>query len=298
MFTTSEFRTNAPATCGASGFPICVGEKAYLLVLIASTAYKAYSTDAHLSHDVMQCTLRSPDSAFNVIGYPMLATYNDNEHYTLANNTDDEFITRAINNIISVNTPPHDNSNPSYYGFYGVESVESFAKINEMVRHNSLRVKDNNIDTFVSFMPIRADIFDLVVKSESLKSLFSAEHITRETFLEELNYAVDCGWGVKESTDIEKYKNISVPSNDTLERIAYHFILESNAMLYQAIANSEHVSEQLKNGFVDYHSVKSWFTFNNKLFAPTMYGMQHKNLSDAIETHKKMIAVIESTYAK
>lgn len=155
-------------TCAISRAPITPNQKVRVFFLVMDTHSYHYDKRLKGLFSLPQMGSNSyPWSSFKVIGFPLLATYEDVNNYEFIDKDLEQLTLDAINEIYIPNTVQEGKEEKDYneyHDYLNIDKISSMENLQDMEHSGSLRVKSYHGDSIIVKMAIIEDVFQKLIK--------------------------------------------------------------------------------------------------------------------------------------
>lgn len=153
--------------CAVSKTPIMVGQKARVFFLVVNTFdYYYYKNDKKLFKTSLSESHCYPHENYQIIGYPLLATYQDENFYEF----EDEDMVNVNLDILNkaylpnrVHPSKKESDYNSSHDFLNIEKLENMFLVQKMIKSGSLRIMSVHGASSVVEMAIHEDIYQKLI---------------------------------------------------------------------------------------------------------------------------------------
>lgn len=156
--------------CAVSKTPIMVGQKARVFFLVVNAfEYYHYRNEKKLFKTSLSESHCYPHENYQIIGYPLLATYQDNNFYEFE---DEDMVNVNLDVLNDVYFPNrvHPSKEESDYNtshdFINIDTLDDMSLVQDMIKSGSLRIMSVNGVSSVVEMAIHEDIYQKLILAD------------------------------------------------------------------------------------------------------------------------------------
>ena len=203
-------------TCAISRAPITESQKVRVFFLVMDThSYHYNKREKGLFSMPQMGSHCYPWDNYKVIGYPLLATYEDCNNYEFIDKDLERLTLEAINEIYIPNEVQEGKTIEDYnkyHDYMGIEKIENMKQLQDIEHSGSLRVKSYHGTSIIAKMAIIEDVFQELIKSCS----YNMDRVNYKKFSTFEEYKQELWNKVKDPEELMKESD---PTFDALKKI-------------------------------------------------------------------------------
>lgn len=166
-------------TCAISKAPILVGQevRVFFLVWNCFDYHHSKNSKGLLSLKDMGSSCY-PYDKYTVIGYPLLATYEDYNNYSFIDKDMEELTLNYIRSIYKPNVVQDgfdESDYNEYHDYLNIETIKDMKQLQDIEHSGALRVRTAHGDSFIAKMAIHEDIYQNLILKQSWKDYHSKD---------------------------------------------------------------------------------------------------------------------------
>jgi len=176
-------------TCAVSKAPILDGQKVRVFFLLMNTSTFHYHKKIGQFKSSLMGSSCYPWDHFQIVGYPMLATYNDYNRYVFDDSDMENLNLKIINKLYNKNIIAEDKSINDYnssHDYMNIEKIENMHQLQEMEHSGSLRVKTCHGVSAIAKMAIHEDIYQQLILGKKEGKVSKFQKVVDEKLIEML----------------------------------------------------------------------------------------------------------------